>query len=118
MNDLGAHLAIQDLKTAVAGAKQDSVDLADTVRDLEGRLDRQALVVRALFTLLVDKVGMTEQELLQRVREIAPSGGVFARPPVPAPRPCSKCGRTFGHKRNRCLFCGEEWEVASAFELI
>jgi histone acetyltransferase (RNA polymerase elongator complex component) len=88
------------------------------VRDLEGRLDRQTLLLRALFSLLVDKAAMTEKELLRRVLELAPPGGVYARPVQTPPHPCPKCGRTFGYKRNHCMFCGDEREVSSAFDLL
>ena|SRR5947209_436518 len=92
-------------------------ELRVAVRNLEGRLERQALVLRALFTLAAERLAITEDELLNRVRALAPAGGMYARP-TPPRRPCPECGSTLGHRRNRCLFCGKEWQLASAFELL
>lgn len=99
---------IGEMRKAVA-------DLRDTVRDLEARLDRQTLVARGLFALLREKLGLREAELIEHVRAAAPPEGVYARAPMPQ-RACAKCGRTMGQRRGRCLFCGAEWDVASAFE--
>ena len=87
------------------------------IRDLEGRLERQGLVLRALFNLLKDNLGLTEEELLRHVHKSAPPGGIYGKV-IPPRRPCSTCGRNMGQRRNRCLFCGVEWEAASAFEYL
>src|SRR5262249_26468723 len=79
--------------------------------------ERQSLVLRAMFTLLNEGIPVTEQELLRRVRKLAPPGGVYARAQKLA-QPCSKCGSNMGQRRNRCLFCGEERETMSAFEFL
>src|SRR2546423_4428455 len=89
-------------------------DLREAVRELEGRVERQALVLRALFTLLMETTGLTEDDLLERVKLLAPLAGVYARQ-APPRRPCAKCGSSIGQRRNRCLFCGEEWQGGSAF---
>ena len=35
-----------------------------------------------------------------------------------AARPCPKCGSSLGRRRHRCLFCGDQWQVLSAFEFL
>jgi hypothetical protein len=86
--------------------------LREAVADLQRRVEKQAVLVRAFFTLLSAKQGLTEAELLDRFRWVE-----VERANAPAKK-CSQCGRAVNQRTNRCMYCGAACEVESAFELL
>ena len=82
------------------------------------QLDRLGLVCRAMWTLLQERTGLTERELLERVTELDLRDGVpdgkYTRPPVD----CAKCGSKVSRKFGRCLFCGTPYTEGSAFDTV
>jgi len=93
-------------------ARADINGLQQKISDLQRRIDRQAVLLRALFLLLRDREGVSEQRLLERFQqcEAQRSKSDVAR--------CWNCDRTVNLRHNRCLYCNEPCRVQSAFELI
>lgn len=86
------------------------------VQQIEQRFDRLILVNMALWSLLQEKTGLTEQDLLDRVQEIDLADGQLdgkARKPVAK---CPDCDRVMSSRHNRCLYCGAERLDYSAFD--
>lgn len=85
---------------------------------VEQRVDQLLLVVQAMWTLLQEKTGLTDAELMARVTELdardGTADGRVTRPPVK----CAKCGAMVARKFNRCLFCGEPYAAGSAFDTV
>ncbi|MFV1959319.1 MAG: hypothetical protein ACC662_07885 [Planctomycetota bacterium] len=79
-----------------------------SVTELEARLDRLALLTEALWTLLRERVGMTDEELLDRVREVDLSDGVLDGKVRHGSAPCPQCGRMLSHRHLRCIYCGAQ----------
>jgi hypothetical protein len=86
--------------------------LQEEVADLHRRLDKQAVLLRALFALLGERLGLTEAELLDRFRQVEAE-----RAGMPAKK-CSQCGRAVSLRFHRCVYCGAPCEVESAFEFL
>jgi hypothetical protein len=86
--------------------------LREAVADLQRRLEKQAVLVRALFALLSAKQGLTEAELLDCFRQVE-----VDRASTP-PKKCAECGRAVNQRSHRCLYCGAACPVESAFELL
>jgi hypothetical protein len=86
--------------------------LREAVADLQRRLEKQAVLVRALFALLSAKQGLTEAELLDRFRQVE-----VEKASTP-PKKCADCGRAVNQRSHRCLYCGAACPVGSAFELL
>src|SRR5262249_55702708 len=86
--------------------------LREAIADLQRRTEKQAVLVRALFTLLSAKLGLPEAELLDRFRQVQAE-----RAGAPAEK-CSQCGRAVDQRNHRCLYCGVACPVESAFELL
>ena len=92
---------------APAGASPGSV---------EDRLDRLLLVCSAMWELLREKTGLTEEDLMAKVQEMdlrdgSPDGKV--RKQV---LKCVQCGRTMSRRHHRCLYCGAQELNPQAFD--
>jgi hypothetical protein len=86
--------------------------LRGAVADLQRCLEKQAVLLRALFALLSARQGLTEAELLDYFRRVA------AERACAPPKKCSHCGRVVEQRTHRCIYCGLACEIESAFELL
>ena len=77
----------------------------DAAFRLEEKLDRLALITRAMFELLAD-AGITEEKLSAKVVEIDVRDGTKDGRMTPQPKRCPKCEAMISPKFGRCLFCG------------
>lgn len=94
-----------------------TVSLQELARADE-RIDKLVLLAHAMWTLVAEKTGLTEADLLKRVTELDGQDGTIdgriTRPPVR----CSKCDAVISRKFNRCLFCGQPYTGGGAFETL
>lgn len=88
--------------------------LEERVSDLERRLDKQTLVVMALWELLERETSLTREQLLAEVERIdlldGKLDGRFApekTAAASAARSCRACGRPLSRTHRRCFYCGE-----------
>ncbi len=79
-------------------------------------LDRLSLVCRAMYSLLQESAGLTEQDLLRRVDEIDGQDGQLNGRVRAAVQPCPECGRACGARQRHCLYCQHPLERLSAFD--
>jgi hypothetical protein len=86
--------------------------LRDEVTDLQRRVQKQAVIVRALFAFLSAKQGLTEAELLERFRQVE------AERASAQAKKCAHCGRAVNQRTQRCLYCGAASPVDSAFDFL
>jgi hypothetical protein len=93
-------------------AQGDIRALRQEVADLRRRVEKQAVIVRALFAFLSTKQGLTEAELLDRFRQVEAE-----RASAPAKK-CAQCGRAVNQRTQRCLYCGAPAPVDSAFDFL
>ncbi len=94
-----------------AGAKQDlTPQLVAQVRDLEHQIARLTLLNQSLWELLRERLGLTDQELEAKVREVDLRDGVLDGQITNTPIKCPQCGRVSASKHYRCLYCGLEFE--------
>ncbi len=110
-----------DMQPPATGAPEvPRTDSAPRVHELQQRMDRMALVARAMWTLFAEKAGLTEEDLAKRITDLdAADGVVDGRVGTPPPFACS-CGAMVSRKFNRCLFCGKQYSGAgtSAFDTV
>jgi uncharacterized coiled-coil protein SlyX len=99
--------------TSSAEARRSISNLRDAVADLERRVEQQATLLRALYSLLSERWGLTDAALLARFQEIDSSRG--ERNPTVL---CVACGRPIDLRHNRCLYCGATRQITSPFELL
>jgi hypothetical protein len=85
---------------------------------IEERLERLALLCMAMWTLVQSETGLTEDQLLERVREIDLMDGVPDGAITRQVTTCSKCRRPMSSRHTRCIYCGHENRPASAFDTV
>ena len=76
------------------------------IRRLERRADQMALVCQALWELLRERTQLTDDDLINRVREVDLRDGVADGRMTPVPVECPACHRQSTSKRDECLYCG------------
>ena len=86
------------------------------VQHVEQRLDQLVLANMALWSLLQEKTGLTEQDLLDRVQEIDLADGQADGKARKPPAECAQCGRMMSPRHKRCIYCGTERLDYSAFD--
>jgi hypothetical protein len=83
--------------------------------DLDEKVNRLALICRAMFELLQQSSGISEEQLTKKVLEIDLRDGQADGRMTPKGRVCPKCGATMSPKFGRCLFCGYKNESSVSF---
>ncbi len=77
------------------------------VEDLEVRLDRALMACEAMWSLLRDKLGLTDLELLDRINEVDLSDGQLDGKVRKTAVSCPSCGRTIATRFSKCMYCGQ-----------
>ena len=75
--------------------------------ELEARLDKTELVCEALWTLMRDKLGIADEQLVNRINDIDLSDGKLDGKVRRSATPCAKCGRNVASRFARCMYCGQ-----------
>ena len=86
------------------------------VRRLEDRLDRLVLVNMAMWSLLQEKTGLTEQDLMDRVQQVDLADGQLDGKARKPPARCPDCERMMSPRHKRCLYCGADRLDYTAFD--
>jgi hypothetical protein len=83
------------------------------------RMERLVLVTHAMWTLLSEKLGVTEADLVKRLTDLdAADGTGDGKVSVTTPPPRCSCGAAICRKMNRCLFCGKPYLGGSTFDTL
>ena len=93
---------------AASKATDQVTDLGEHIKECNKRLDRLALVNKAMWTILRDKTGLTDIELRSMILEIDAEDGIIDGRLGGQKQVCTSCGRNVAAKQPRCLFCHAE----------
>jgi len=96
-----------------AGAREQAALRVAT--EMEQKIDRLALICRAMFELLQQTAGVSEDQLKAKIQEIDLRDGQADGRMTPQGKRCPKCDAMMSPKFGRCLFCGHQDEAASPF---
>jgi hypothetical protein len=72
---------------------------------LEEQLGRLTLACTAMWTLLRQRLGMTDPELLEAIQEVDLRDGVLDGQYKPPALTCPACGRRNNRRRRACMYC-------------
>jgi hypothetical protein len=81
------------------------------VQLLRQDVERLLMICEALWGVLKEQHGWTDQELVRRIQEIDLADGQLDGKVAPQPPAvCPQCSRTLNRRRSTCLYCGTEVE--------
>jgi hypothetical protein len=87
----------------------------DEVAQLESRLESLQLASAAMWTLLRDRLGVTEAELIDRMHQIDLLDGKADGKMSTRVLDCTRCKRTMSTRFKRCVYCGAPIASGSPF---
>lgn len=96
----------------------EQAETARRTREFEERVDKIVLVTMAMWSLLQEKTGVTEDDLIARVQEIDLKDGVEDGKVSKQLANCEACGRAMNSRHTKCLYCGNEKLIHSAFDRV
>ena len=104
----GAHVGTSFVaESTAAEAKGDARDAKRNTAEVDAKLERALLACEAMWTLLRDKLGMTDVDLLKRINEIDLSDGKLDGKVRRSAVSCPSCNRTIARRFPKCMYCGQ-----------
>ncbi len=73
---------------------------------LRDKVERMALVNAAMWSLISDKLGITADELMAKIREVDAMDGRADGKISSNAKSCPKCNRIMNSTTGNCLYCG------------
>lgn len=98
----------------VAGNKAE--DARNKTYELERRINRLALANQALWELLSERFGLTNEDLEAKILEVDLRDGVADGKMTQQIVECPQCRRKANSKRDNCFYCGETIPKQNVFE--
>ena len=99
---------IQRAQDDAAAAKSRAAQVGTRVEDLERRVDRLALACQALWEILRTNLGMSDEQIREKMGEIDLRDGVADGRITAQVANCTQCGRVVRTSRENCLYCGHK----------
>lgn len=91
--------------TARAASKADRAERS--VKMLEDNLTKTLLICEALWELLMERSGLTVEDLHKKLYEIDMRDGALDGKNQRKSVECHNCGRMVGSRHSTCLYCGQ-----------
>jgi hypothetical protein len=107
---------IHEAESSANSARREVSSQAGRVRDLELQLARVTLVSQALWELLRERVGLTEEQLLAKVNEVDIRDGSLDGKLSAQVVTCPRCQRNVHARHFRCIYCGQEITKEHVFQ--
>jgi hypothetical protein len=82
------------------------------VEKMQADLDRLMLCTQALWEILKEEHGYSEEQLVRRITEIdMQDGRLDGKVAAQGPVSCPDCGRINKRNRSACLYCGTPFQI-------
>ena len=104
--DLSQQSQIHQAQGEASAARQRASRAESAYNDIDRRLNALTLASMAMWSILSERIGVTEDELIARMEHIDLRDGVRDGKPSATPRQCSSCRRTANARRDTCIYCG------------
>ena len=90
-------------------AASDARESRFTSNDHQARLDTMALTIMGMWSLMQDRMGVTEAELVERMQQLDLQDGKLDGKVAPTmSSQCRGCRRRMSTRHKRCVYCGGE----------
>ena len=116
MWDLFQEIRINDLRAQQGDTKSSLKGATGDLNELNLHVRKLALVNQALYEVLKERTGITEEELRRKIDEIDRRDGVENRRLDAAPLKCPKCGVSVTAGALTCQGCGAKVAPRYPFE--
>jgi len=97
-----------------ASRTQDGV-ARDAASRLEEKVDKLALISCAMFELMQESSGISEEQLRKKIVEVDLRDSQADNRMTVRAKKCPKCEAMISPKFGRCLFCGYKDDAAASF---
>lgn len=74
---------------------------------LDARLDRMTLAFEAMWTLVRDKLQVSDEDFAARMNDLDLSDGKLDGKVRKGAASCPKCGRTISRRLPKCIYCSQ-----------
>lgn len=112
------NMASRYASTQASSAASSASSAARSAQQVEERHERLALVCMAMWSLLMDKTDLTEDDLIQRMQMLDRLDGSADGKATRTVMKCTHCNRTLSPRHEKCMYCGREKLASSAFDLV
>ena len=95
-------LTASSAKAAASSAKS-------AVESVSHEVERLLMITEALWDILKEKHGYSDDDLMRRVAEIdMKDGKLDGKVAKTGPASCPKCSRPMNRRHSACIYCGEQ----------
>lgn len=116
-HEIRQNIRIAEAQLSAQNAASNAAAVEDELKLLQKRVDRLALLCQTLWALLQEDRMLTEEDLLEKMKEVEQLNGKEGGRTVQA-RPCESCGRPLSPRQPKCIYCGAEKSSRSFFEAL
>lgn len=116
--DLYQNAAIHQAGMTAERSERKAENAEARAERLEARINKLTLINMALWSLLKEKTGLSDEDLNTRIQEIDLADGYLDGRIRAVAVKCPHCNQTLSKKHNRCLYCGFEPQDGNAFETV
>jgi len=114
--DIAQEGRLRSTRSMAERASEKVTDQLAAMQNMQRRLDVLALASQALFEMLQDRLGLSEEEVILKMAEIDSRDGKADGKMSARVASCGKCHRPVSTARQRCLYCGEIVTAGHLFE--
>ena len=89
------------------GARADARKAVSTVQFMQHHVERLLMITEALWAMLKEQHGYTDEDLIEHVRLIdLQDGKLDGKVASSGVKACSSCKRPVSGRHSRCIYCG------------
>lgn len=114
--DLYQESRISEAQSGAEVARSTSERLRRDVDQMRRRMDAMALACQAMWEILRDQVGVSEDALMQKMQEIDLRDGTADGRMTPQRLTCPGCSKLNNTTRSECVYCGAKLPVQHVFQ--
>ena len=104
------------IQSDLADTKKNSQKLSSRSDELQRQVDFLAMANQARFELVSAKLGITEGDVLERMKEIDGRDGKVDGKMAGITTLCPQCGRIANTAKNNCIYCGALIDTGHLFQ--